>query len=196
MSYITEERKMIQQTARDFALERGAADRQQARPGRGRYPDVELRDKMAELGYFGILIPEEYGGLGLGAFEYALVAEELARGWMSVASIIARGNALWGGVTEERQAPLLSEDGARRIARRVFAVRAGRRLGPRQRRVQGDARRAMNGSSTAPRPGAPSPTAPTLSMLFARTSPPDEKRRHVGISQFLIEKERGKFPPG
>lgn len=39
---------------------------------------------MAELGYFGILILSEYGGLGLGAFEYCLVAEELARGWMSV----------------------------------------------------------------------------------------------------------------
>src|SRR6202045_2097275 len=34
-------------------------------------------------------------------------------------------------------------------------------------------------------------------VLFARTSPPtDPKRRHVGISQFLIQKERGCFPPG
>ena len=49
---------------------------------------------MGELGFFGILIPEEYGGLGLGVFEYCLVTEELARGWMSVASIIARGNGL------------------------------------------------------------------------------------------------------
>ena len=32
--------------------------------------------------------------------------------------------------------------------------------------------------------------------LFARTSPPEEKRRHVGITQFLIEKERGKLPEG
>ncbi len=47
---------------------------------------------MGDLGFFGITIPEEHGGLGLGAFEYCLVAEELARGWMSVASIIARGN--------------------------------------------------------------------------------------------------------
>ena len=34
---------------------------------------------MGDLGFFGILIPEEYGGLGLGAFEYCLVAEELGR---------------------------------------------------------------------------------------------------------------------
>jgi len=36
-------------------------------------------------------VPKEYGGLGLGAFEYCLVAEELSRGWMSVGSILARG---------------------------------------------------------------------------------------------------------
>ena len=41
------------------------------------------------------MIPQEYGGLGLGAFEYCLVAEELARGWMSVASMIARGNSFY-----------------------------------------------------------------------------------------------------
>ena len=34
---------------------------------------------MAEAGYFGILIPEEYGGLGLGVFEYCIIAEQLAR---------------------------------------------------------------------------------------------------------------------
>ena len=47
---------------------------------------------MAELGFFGILIPEEHGGLGLGIFEYALIVEELARAWMSVASLIARAS--------------------------------------------------------------------------------------------------------
>ena len=38
------------------------------------------------MGYFGIVIPEQYGGLGLGVFEYCLITEELARAWMSVAS--------------------------------------------------------------------------------------------------------------
>src|SRR5512146_2866892 len=100
MSYITEERKLIQQMARDFALEQVLPIANKLDPEQGDIP-MSLRDKMAELGYFGILIPEEYGGLGLGVFEYALVTEELARAWMSVASIIARGNSLWGGVTEE-----------------------------------------------------------------------------------------------
>src|SRR3546814_15443139 len=40
------------------------------------------------MGCFGITIPSEYGGLGLGCLEYCLVTEELARAWMSVSSII------------------------------------------------------------------------------------------------------------
>src|SRR6202167_2190932 len=98
MSYITEERKLIQQMARDFALEQVLPIANKLDPEQGDIP-MSLRDKMAELGYFGILIPEEYGGLGLGAFEYVLITEELARAWMSVASIIARGNGLGGGFT-------------------------------------------------------------------------------------------------
>src|SRR4029077_15397505 len=89
MSYITEERKLIQQMARDFATEQVLPIANKLDPEQGEIP-MSLRDKMAELGYFGILIPEQYGGLGLGVFEYALVTEELARAWMSVASIIAR----------------------------------------------------------------------------------------------------------
>ena len=78
MSYLTEERKMIQQTARDFAMKEVLPIANKLDPVEGDMP-MELRNKMGELGYFGILIPEEYGGLGLGVFEYALVAEELAR---------------------------------------------------------------------------------------------------------------------
>src|SRR6516162_1136697 len=99
MSYLTEERRMIQQTARDFAIDEVLPIANKLDPVEGEIP-MELRAKMAELGYFGILIPEEFDGLGLGAFEYALVTEELARGWMSVASIIARGNGLWGGISD------------------------------------------------------------------------------------------------
>jgi alkylation response protein AidB-like acyl-CoA dehydrogenase len=45
-------------------------------------------DGMAEMGLFGLMIPEEYGGLGESLLTYALVVEELSRGWMSVSGII------------------------------------------------------------------------------------------------------------
>ena len=43
---------------------------------------------MKEMGIFGLMIPEEYGGLGESLLTYALVVEEIARGWMSVSGII------------------------------------------------------------------------------------------------------------
>lgn len=95
--YMTEERKLIQDTARDFTSREVLPVANELDPEKGQIPR-ELINKMGEMGYFGILIPESYGGLGLGVFEYCLVAEELARGWMSVASIIARGNSFYRSV--------------------------------------------------------------------------------------------------
>ncbi len=43
---------------------------------------------MREMGLFGLMIPEEYGGLGESLLTYALCVEELARGWMSVSGVI------------------------------------------------------------------------------------------------------------
>jgi alkylation response protein AidB-like acyl-CoA dehydrogenase len=45
-------------------------------------------DGMKEMGLFGLMIPEEYGGLGESLLTYALVVEEIARGWMSVSGVI------------------------------------------------------------------------------------------------------------
>ena len=47
------------------------------------YPQ-ELVDQMADMGLFGIMIPEEYGGLGLDYTTFAVVFEELSKGWMSL----------------------------------------------------------------------------------------------------------------
>jgi alkylation response protein AidB-like acyl-CoA dehydrogenase len=51
------------------------------------YP-TEIVEGMKEMGLFGLMIPEEYGGLGESLLTYALVVEEIARGWMSVSGII------------------------------------------------------------------------------------------------------------
>jgi alkylation response protein AidB-like acyl-CoA dehydrogenase len=51
------------------------------------YP-AQIVDGMRRLGLFGLTVPEEYGGLGESLLTYALVAEEIARGWMSVSGII------------------------------------------------------------------------------------------------------------
>ncbi len=51
------------------------------------YPE-EIVEGLKELGVFGLTIPEEYGGLGESLLTYALVVEEIARGWMSVSGVI------------------------------------------------------------------------------------------------------------
>jgi alkylation response protein AidB-like acyl-CoA dehydrogenase len=103
VGYLTPERIMIRDTARDFVREVVLPTANRLDPVKGDMP-AELIAQMGDLGFFGIVIPEEYGGLGLGAFEYCLVAEELARGWMSVASVIARGNSFYSSVPGEGEA--------------------------------------------------------------------------------------------
>jgi alkylation response protein AidB-like acyl-CoA dehydrogenase len=51
------------------------------------YP-AEIVEGLKELGIFGLMIPEEYGGLGESLLTYALAVEEIARGWMSVSGVI------------------------------------------------------------------------------------------------------------
>jgi acyl-CoA dehydrogenase len=111
--YMTEERRMIAAAARDFTLREVLPVANELDPVQGEIP-MDLRDKLADMGYFGIRVPEQYGGSGLGCFEYCLVTEQLARGWMSVASIIARGN---GTLT----LALLSDEQKARLMPRVVA---------------------------------------------------------------------------
>jgi alkylation response protein AidB-like acyl-CoA dehydrogenase len=51
------------------------------------YP-TDIVEGLKELGIFGLMIPEEFGGLGESLLTYALVVEEIARGWMSVSGVI------------------------------------------------------------------------------------------------------------
>src|SRR5262249_11335785 len=96
MGYMTEERRLIQESARACAMKEVPSVANKRDPEKGDNPP-ELIQKLADMGYFGLVIPEQYGGMGLGVFEYCLITEELARAWMSVASLIARGNGLSAG---------------------------------------------------------------------------------------------------
>ena len=123
---------------------------------RDEYP-TEIVEGMKEMGIFGLMIPEEYGGLGESLLTYALVVEEIARGWMSVSGIINTHFivAYMHPPARHRgaEAALPAADGDRRGARGVLDVRAGaglrRRGHPQPRRCA----RARSGSSRARRCG-------------------------------------------
>src|SRR5437660_12210040 len=53
----------------------------------GRYPE-EIVEEMKAMGLFGMLVPEEYGGIAIDAVSYSLVFEEISKAWMGVAGIL------------------------------------------------------------------------------------------------------------
>jgi len=197
MDYMTEERRLIQETAREFAMKEVLPVANRLDPEKGEMP-MELREKMAELGYFGITIPTEYGGLGLGHFEYCLVVEELARAWMSVASILARGNGLPGveRFSEERRADCL-----RRMARGEFLRAAAISEPAAGSDVANISCRAERDGDdwliTGSKYWCTFADGADFIQVHVRTDPKvDPQRRHLGISTFMVEKPRGRLPEG
>ena len=104
----TPEREKLQEQARRFAMDEVLPVADELDPQKGEIP-ASLLARLAELGYFGITVPAEQGGLGLGVFEYCMVSEELARAWMSTASILARSQGLGTAVLDaDRRHDLLA----------------------------------------------------------------------------------------
>ena len=88
----TEVRNQIVTLVRDF-VKREVEPIAQRYDNEDIYPQ-ELIEPMREMGLFGITIPEEYGGLGLDHTTFAIIFEELSRGWMSVSGIIGTHHVL------------------------------------------------------------------------------------------------------
>ena len=83
---LTEEQQMFQDVLRSFVSEHvKPVVREYEREGR--YP-TEIVARMAEMGLFGITVPDEFGGLGLDTVSMSLVFEEISRGWMGVAGVL------------------------------------------------------------------------------------------------------------
>jgi alkylation response protein AidB-like acyl-CoA dehydrogenase len=83
---LTDVQREIVATVRDF-VDREIIPNAQELEHSDTYPQ-QIVDAMREMGLFGLMIDEEYGGLGESLLTYALCVEELARGWMSVSGVI------------------------------------------------------------------------------------------------------------
>ena len=197
MTYMTEERRMLQEAAREFAMREVLPLANKLDPEQGNIPE-SLIQQLADMGYLGIVIPEEYGGLGLGCFEYCLITEELARAWLSVGSIIrsCTFNTLvpLSVLTDEQRdriAPRLA-NGEYRGAFSLSEPNAGSdaaNLSCRARR-DGDSW-VINGNKywCTMADGA------DFIIVMVRTDPDvDPEHRHRGISALLVDKPRGTFP--
>ncbi len=192
MTHLTEERLMIQKTAREFSMKEVLPVANELDKVKGDIP-MSLRTKMADLGYFAIRIPEEYGGLGLGVFEYCLITEELARGWMSVASIIARaGGAGWNAEQRAKYLPRVIR-GEFLGAVALSEPEAGSDLANVSCRARRDGDDwVINGNKM----WCTFADGADYITVLCRTQDPDPNNRHAGTGMFFFEKERGTFPPG
>jgi len=192
-AYRTDERVAIQEMARDFAMNKVLPAANELDPEHGLIPDT-MRKEMGELGFFGITVPEKYDGLGLGVFEYALITEELARAWMSVASIIARSGI--AAALDPSQKAIYYPRAARGEWLGSFAMSepdAGSDIASvRTRADKVDDGWLLNGQKM----WCTFADQSDAILVVARTTPYNPERRHEGIRRFIVHKSPGEFPDG
>ncbi len=156
----------------------------------GTYPDA-IVTTMTEMGLFGMTIPPEYGGLGIDMVSYAIVFEEISRGWMGVAGILGSHSLACLMIarhgTPEQKGRFLPElaSGVRRAAMGLTEPDAGSDLqGIRARAVRDGEDYVVNGTKvwiTNARYANP------LAVLVK--TDPDAEPRHRGMSVLLVEQE-------
>ncbi len=193
---LTPERLEVQATARAFARYELMPIANELDPQQKEFPP-SLLERMGELGYFGVTIPTEYGGMGLGVFEYCLVAEELARAWMSAASIIARAQGLGTQIGDANYQDELRRRSARGDWIGAVALsepNAGSDLAAVECRaaLEGD-EWVINGEK---RWCGNALNADFIAALVRVKDPEPGQPRAAGLTTLIIEKERGKYPKG
>ena len=155
-------------------------------------PDATVA-AMAELGTFGICIPEEFGGLGLGKLVMCIVTEELSRGWIGTGSLGTRseiaGELIVLGGTEAQKADWLPRIASGEVLPTAVFTEpdVGSDLGSLQTRAKqnADGDWIIDGAKNWITHAARS----DLMTLLARTLP--DAKGYAGLSMLLVPKPRG-----
>lgn len=148
---------------------------------------------MADLGTFGVCIPEAHGGLGLGKLVMCVVTEELSRGWIGAGSLGTRseiaGELIALGGTEAQKAQWLPRIASGEVLPTAVFTEpdTGSDLGSLQTRARrdGDGSWVIDGAKTWITHAARS----DLMTLLARTLP--DAKGYAGLSMLLVPKPRG-----
>jgi alkylation response protein AidB-like acyl-CoA dehydrogenase len=83
---MTDEQKAIVEMVRNF-VDNEILPQAEEYDHEDKFPEP-IVEQMKELGLFGVTIPEEYGGMGLDLTTYAMIVEELSRGWISISGVV------------------------------------------------------------------------------------------------------------
>ncbi|GAA3630231.1 acyl-CoA dehydrogenase family protein [Lentzea roselyniae] len=156
------------------------------------YP-ADIVEGMKEMGLFGLTIPEEYGGLGESLLTYALVVEQIARGWMSVSGVI-NTHFIVAHMLKQHGTPEQKQKYLPRMAtgevRGSFSM-SEPELGSdvaaiRTRAVKGESGYTINGQKMWLTNGGTS----NLTAVLVKTDEGAEKA-HQNLTTFLVEKPEG-----
>ncbi|HEY7216341.1 MAG TPA: acyl-CoA dehydrogenase family protein, partial [Thermoanaerobaculia bacterium] len=158
----------------------------------------EVMAKAGELGFLGVLFPEEYGGAGLGYVEYVIVITELSRVDPSVGISVAAHNSLctnhifkFGNEEQRRRWVTPLAQGGKIGAWSLTEPGAGSdAAGTRTRAERADGGWILNGAKTFTTHGS----VGDVCVVFAVTDP--QGPRHHNISAFVLEKGMEGFRPG
>jgi alkylation response protein AidB-like acyl-CoA dehydrogenase len=194
--YRTARRLELQAEAREFAMDEVLPIANELDPQKAEMPP-ELIKQLGAKGYFGIRLPEDVGGLGLGVFEYCMITEELARAWMSVASIIARAQGMGTGhATGQRRVELLRRSAAGEWigAAALSEPTAGSDLaGVRTTAVRVGDEWVLNGEK---RWCGNAINSHFIQLLCRERDARPGESRSAGLMSVVIEKEPGTVPDG
>ncbi len=194
MTILNDDHRMARDQARKFAEREVVPIATEIDLNDLEIPD-SLLDKMAAMGWFGMTIPEEFGGIPVDTLTQVLTTEELARGMMSVGRVIHR-NLMNGWIlnksgTEAQKKKFLPgiADGSLRTANGATEPEAGSDFAnisttavkKGDRYILNGVKQFITWSSQA-----------DMIFLYAKTDT-KIKPKHRGISCFLLEKERGGF---
>jgi len=154
-------------------------------------PDATVQ-AMAELGTFGVCIPEEYGGLGLGKLVMCIVTEELSRGWIGTGSLGTRseiaGELIVLGGTDAQKAEWLPKIASGEILPTAVFTEpdVGSDLGSLQTKAR---REGDNWVIDGAKNWITHAARSDLMTLLARTLP--DAKGYAGLSMLLVPKPRG-----
>jgi (2S)-methylsuccinyl-CoA dehydrogenase len=191
-SGLDDELEMIREQFRKFSIDKVLPHAHEWHLNDDLIP-MEIIEQLAELGVFGLTIPEEYGGFGLSKASMAVVSEELSRGYIGVGSLGTRSEIAaelieCGGTEEQKQKWLPKIAMAEILPTAVFTEpNTGSDLGSlRTRAVKNE---TGDYTVTGNKTWITHASRTHVMTLLARTDP--ESTDHRGLSMFLAEKIPG-----
>jgi alkylation response protein AidB-like acyl-CoA dehydrogenase len=192
---LSEEQQQLRRTVREFA-EGEIAPHVMEWDEASQFPS-EIIPKLAEMGFLGVIFPEEYGGAGMGYLEYAIIIEELSRVDGSVGIIVAAHNSLCtnhifkvGTEEQKRKYVVPLAQGKKLGCWSLTEPEAGSDAGgTRTLAVKKDGGWVINGAKTFTTNGHHADVCVAMAVT-------DIEKKHHGISAFIIEKGTPGFRPG